>query len=465
MLKVKGSLIRQYAVVITANLCVFCTGLSIAWPSPVLVKLSRNDTTTLPRPVTESEGSWIVSAGFLTGGLANFLACFLVDRIGRKYCVIISYVPRIIMCVALTFASKLWVVLLGRALSGLCDAITFTVVPMYASEIASKEVRGSLGTFLQIFSSLGILIMLCAGPFLEYFTLNVMMLTFAVVTLVPMFFLPDSPYFLYSKGRTDEALKVLLYLRDTETAAKEELKEYSLSGNEEKITARELLRDRIFLKSACIGIVFGAGLQLVGFNAVSFYLQTVLESTQTSVRPEIASGVIGSIQLLAAFSTTLVTDRFGRKPILASTLVGQAVGMVGLGVFFKLKDAGPVTGFLNYVPLISLILVVYCFSAGLGSLSWGLLAELFEGRTRAVGVTISMLTSLVFIFLTVKYFALVTTMIGAPTTYGIFSVNCVLMCLFVCFCVPETKGKTIAEIQTALGAKQKIDSEKQVENF
>lgn len=70
------------------------------------------------------------------------------------------------------------------------------------------------------------------------------------------------------------------------------------------------------------------GAQLSGFNSVSFYLQTILESTQTSISPEVCSVIIGLIQLLASFCTTMVTDRFGRKPILTSTLVGLAVGMV-----------------------------------------------------------------------------------------------------------------------------------------
>ncbi|XP_073963435.1 facilitated trehalose transporter Tret1-like [Choristoneura fumiferana] len=459
MIKINGSLIRQYAVVITVNLSILCSGLTIAWPSPVLVKLRNETLSTLSRPITEEEGSWIVSIGSLTGIAASFLTCYLVDRVGRKYTVIISYLPRLVMCVIMVFASEVWMILVGRALCGVADTFIFTVVPMYASEIASKEVRGSLGTFLQILASIGILIMLCSGPFMEYLSVNIMVLCFSIVTLIPLFFLPESPYFLYSKGRKEEALKVLLSVRDTETAAKDELKEFSLTEKDAKISKRELFRNKTFIKSASIAIIIGIGSQLIGFNAVSFYLQTVLESTQTNVSSEIASGVIGCIQLLAAFSTTLITDRFGRKPILASTLVGQAVGMIGLGVFYKLKEdsTGEITGYMNYVPLISLIIVVYSFSAGLGSLTWCLLAELFDGRGRAIGVTISMNISIIFMFLTVKYFAMITTTIGYATTYGIFSVNCVLMCLFICFCVPETKGKSIAEIQAELGSRDVSD--------
>lgn len=113
------------------------------------------------------------------------------------------------------------------------------------------------------------------------------------------------------------------------------MKEFSVTENDTKISKKEMFKNRTFLKSGAIAIIIGIGMQLVGFNAVTFYLQTVLESTQTNVSSEIASGVIGWIQLLAAFSTTLITDKFGRKPILASTLVGQGVGMVRT-IFYKL---------------------------------------------------------------------------------------------------------------------------------
>lgn len=80
-------------------------------------------------------------------------------------------------------------------------------------------------------------------------------------------------------------------------------------------------------------MVLASGAQLSGFNSVSFYLQTILESTESSITPEVCSVIIGVIQLLASFCTTLVTDRFGRKPILTSTLAGLAVGMVSSSLF------------------------------------------------------------------------------------------------------------------------------------
>lgn len=134
-------------------------------------------------------------------------------------------------------------------------------------------------------------------------------------------------------GRNTEALSVLTYLRGSEALASEELKEYSLQPTSSNTSIKEIIKNKTFWKSFALVMVLASGAQLSGFNSVSFYLQTILESTESSITPEVCSVIIGVIQLLASFCTTLVTDRFGRKPILTSTLAGLAVGMVSSSLF------------------------------------------------------------------------------------------------------------------------------------
>lgn len=180
-----------------------------------------------------------------------FSVVFCVDVIGRKYTLLLfACFPKIILCLLYIFANKFWLLLMGRALSGMVDSIVLIIVPMYASEVASVslhisknlshilrfnlaclmkfvfvslvgrytsdvqtilysgniirlqvEIRGSLGTILQIFSSIGILIMLSFGPFLSYLSLNVMYTCITIAATIPILFLPQSPYFLYSRGK------------------------------------------------------------------------------------------------------------------------------------------------------------------------------------------------------------------------------------------------------------------------
>ncbi|XP_063621786.1 facilitated trehalose transporter Tret1-like [Cydia splendana] len=448
----KNMYFRQYLVVFAINLNCVSFGLGTTWPSPVLVKLANDTESVLGKPLEQDEGSWIVSTSFLTGSLGYVVSSALVDFIGRKQCVIMSSVVRMAAALLFLFARDVWMLILGRAIVGLSEGIILSVIPVYASEIASKEIRGALGVMLQIFTSIGSVIMLSVGPFISYFNLNLMFTLFTLVTSIPTIFLPDSPNFLYSKGREEEAKKVLIFLRGSEFNAHEELKEYSTNRNDEKSSLLRIFRNKMFQKSLGKSGFIIIILYLIGFNCVMTYLQTILDITQTNIRSEVASGIIGAINLLASFSTLMTTDRFGRKPILICTLLGMLVGMVGLGVYFKLSDMGAeVSGFMNYLPLVSLLLIVLCYSGGLGSLLWVVIAELFDDRSRGIGMATTLLIGIVPSFLTLRYFSPLIDILGPAPVFWASAVFCAVLAMFVALRLPETKGKSFAEIQHALG--------------
>ncbi|CAH0721260.1 unnamed protein product, partial [Brenthis ino] len=448
-------LIRQYVLVVTANLAILTTGMSLAWPSPSMVKLRNAAETPLPSPITDEEGSWVVAGGFIIAVFTNFLSRIMTDKIGRKQCIIFASIVKLFGAITLVFANEVWIFILCRTAMLIFDCCLLVVIPVYASEIANKEQRGALGTFLQLFSSVGVLFTLSLGPFLQYKTFSIINASVFAVLTVPLLFLPDTPFYFYSKGRLDEAMTVLTSIRGSEILAKQELEEYKVSSDKSKrkIDKSALFKNKAFLRASCLGLMLTGGSQMIGSNAINFYLQTILESTKTSVPSEIASVIVGCIQVLASFCTTFIMNTFGRRNILMSSLVGILVGMLGLGTFFEIGgvEGYVVTGFMNYLPIISLILVIFCYNVGIGSVLWVVVSELFEGPSRALGVTISFTSSNTLIFVTTKYFALMTTALGPATTYWLFSSMCVLLFATIAIFLPETKGKSFSDIQIALG--------------
>ncbi|XP_013171488.1 PREDICTED: facilitated trehalose transporter Tret1-like [Papilio xuthus] len=447
---------RQFVIIGVVNLTIITTGMSLSWSSPVLVKLRNATETPLHRPITDEEGSWIVSIASLCNIFTLSLLGMLQDYIGRKYCVILTCIPKLLMSILFIFVKDVWVLILGRAIIGIADYFLLAIVPVYASEIADKHLRGALCTFLQVFSSIGCILTMSIGPFVSYTTFSILFAVMNLITSIPILFLPDSPYFLFSKGKTDEAIKVLKLIHVSEQVAKEEIITYASSMNNEKVNKVKLIKNPVFIKSLFISVVFAFSTQIVGFTAVSFYLQTILESTKTNVMPEVASVIMSLIQLFASFCSTPATHWFKRRHILIISFSGILIGMVGLGAFFKVKENGnEISGFMNYLPLISLFLVIFCYSAGIGTLLWILVAELFDGPARALGAGISIMFAALGIFISSKYLVALTTAVGPAMTYWCFAVVCALSCLFTFYCIPETKGKTFNEIQIAI-AGQKV---------
>lgn len=140
-------------------------------------------------------------------------------------------------------------------------------------------------------------------------------------------------------GKTEQALKTLTTIRGSESQAKLELDEYAKSTEKAvKISKVQLLKDKTFLKSLLLCFLLYGGSQIIGYNAVSFYLQTILISTRTNVAPEVASVILGVIQVVASLSVSVLTVLLERKRILILSLTGMFIGMVGTFFIYLSKN-------------------------------------------------------------------------------------------------------------------------------
>ncbi|XP_028028183.1 facilitated trehalose transporter Tret1-like isoform X1 [Bombyx mandarina] len=454
-------LIRQYAAVLTVNLSTACAGIGLGWISPVLVKLMDENEDILSPRISEVEISWLVSTSYLVAFLTNYPWGIVMDYFGRKTCIVFGMCLTMTVKFMLTFATKAWMLVVERAFSGTLSGMLICASVAYSAEISSKEIRGSLLSFININISLGTLMMFCFGPYLNYFHLNIAITCTVALCTVPILFLPESPYYLFSKGRIEESKKVLIYFHGSEYEATEEIEQYNLALNS-KVNCLEIFKNKMLYKSLTIAVLFALLVNLIGQSIVINYLQSILEITHTNIKSELASVIVGVIQFVAGILAALVTDKVGRKPLLIVTLAGTAAGFTGLGTFFKLKELGYSTeGWINYLPLFSLVAVLFSYSTGPGSIFLTIVSELFEGPARASGVTISFSVASLTAFLLTKYFATFVKLIGPVYSYWSLAINTIVAGLFVVIFIPETKGKSFAEIQSIL---KSINEENQRDN-
>ncbi|XP_050685221.1 facilitated trehalose transporter Tret1-like [Leptidea sinapis] len=452
-MKISTTLLRQLYIVIVVNLSSVGLGLTMAWNSPMLYKLMYEDTQ-LSHRITSSDASWIVSIGYLAAIFFCPLTSWVLDPMGRKLCLLAFGTIRATLGLILVFGTEVWMLLVARAINGIFEIGILMILPSYCVEISSKEIRGALGTISQMASSVGMLIMFGFGPFLSYLNVNIIYVVALYATVIPLLFVPDSPYSLLRKGLKDEAFEVLKLLRGSEMAAQQELKEMTVvHGCQVKV--KDLLKDRIFLKALSISVLLSIGFQLIGYSAVTVYLQSIMDITKTSVSSNTISVIFGVMQIIASLVSALLSDKAGRKIILCVTLFGTSIGMAGLGLFFYANDSSDsIVGFMNYLPIVSVIIIVLCYNAGMGSLCILVCTELFDSPARTTSVSISVSSSLIFAFLNLKYFPLLSELMGAAAVFWSFSAINLLYVLFIMFCVPETKRKSFLEIQRALGRRE-----------
>ncbi|UPV73539.1 sugar porter family MFS transporter [Halorussus limi] len=393
----------------------------------------------------------IVVSGAMAGAAAGAaLGGKLADRIGRRRLILLGAVVFFIGSFTMAVAPNVPVLVLGRLIDGVAIGFASIVGPLYISEIAPPKIRGALTSLNQLMVTVGIL----ASYFVNYafadagawrWMLGAGMVP-AVVLAVGMVKMPESPRWLFEHGRRDEAREVLE--RTRQGGVEEELSEIEATVEKQSGTGlRDLLQP--WLRPA---LVVGLGLavfqQVTGINAVMYYAPTVLESTgfgsTTSILATVGIGVINVVMTVVAIA---LIDRVGRRALLLVGVGGMVVTLGVLGGVFYLPGF---SGALGWFATGSLMLYVAFFAIGLGPVFWLLISEIYplSARGTAMGaVTVANWGANLVVSLT---FPILTANVGTAATFWLFGGLSAVALVFTYAVVPETKGRSLEEIESDL---------------
>ncbi|KAL7302251.1 hypothetical protein TKK_0004922 [Trichogramma kaykai] len=455
----EGSKLLQFVAASAANLCIFASGAMMGWTSPVLANMQKNVTSLDENPlgvqITAEESSWVGSLMTLGAVVGSLVSGSMGDRYGRKRALLYSTVPNVIGWILVATAKNLVQLYVARFVFGVALAISYTIVPMYCGEIAETSIRGLLGSFLQLFVTIGLLYAYAIGPYVSYLVFWIVCGALPVVFFVCFLFMPESPYYLLSKHQEDEAAEALARLRGkTRLGVQAELDEMQASVNQafnSTVKITDLFTVKANFKAllfTCAGVSFQ---QFTGINVVLFYTQNIFEETGTNIDPAVCAIVTGVVQLGASCVTPIVVDRLGRRPLLIVSGAGTALATGALGVFFFMKDElHSDVSQLSWLPIASIILFMCTYCIGWGPLPWGIMGELFSADVKAKASSITVLVCWAEAFVITKYFSNVAQSAGFYTGFWIFTAFCVLSVLFTLFLLPETKGKSLQQIQDEL---------------
>lgn len=408
----------------------------------------------LPLPLTSQQESLI--AGILSLGVAAgpILTAYLSDKIGRKNTMLLFTCPVVASFLIMAFANKVTLFYLARFLQGVGISVSFSVLPMYTAEISEDHNRGTLGCSMSLFCATGLLCSYAIGPFLSVKTFCLLCTLPPLIFAVTLWlFVPESPHYLVAMKRNETATEALMKFRGKTDVEKEILaitKSVEDALDNKGATTLDLLRSKSFVKALVISMGLVCLQQTIGINAVLSYMQTIFSMAGSTLSPEIASILVSFVQVLAvAFSTALV-DRLGRRLLLLVSASGCCLAECLLAVYFHLQSKNFDVSTFSFLPIASLLLYIISFNLGFASLPWAISGELFTANLKCLAATVNCSACFLLSFVTTTFFPYLNGVIGIDGSFLVFSVFCVISCVFIYFVVPETKGKSLYEIQQML---------------
>ena len=395
---------------------------------------------------------FIVSSLLLGAMVGAGVSGALSDRLGRRTIILAAAIIFAIGAIGAGLSPNVWVLLVFRFMLGLGVGAASALVPSYISESAPTDVRGSLSSLFQLAITLGILIAyLVNGAFAGAedwrWPLGLAFVP-AAVLFVGMYFLPETPRWLVSKNREEEARQVLNRSRSEEETENEIKQIHEVEQEEEEQVGYAELFAPWVRPMIVVGIGLAVFQQFVGINTVIYYAPTIIKSTGLGSSASILSTIgIGIVNVVMTVVAILIIDRVGRKTLLIVGLVGMIIALVVIGGAFLVPG---LSGIISWVTLVGLMLYVASFAVSFGPLLWVMLPEIFPVKARGAGTGLSSLSNWGANFIVAQAFLPLVAIVGRTAVFWGLGVICVLAGIFIYFVVPETKGRSLEEIESDL---------------
>lgn len=436
---------------ILGALSAFISGSLFSWPSPAIPQLIAKDG---HYQFTMEACSYLTVLPSITTIIAAFIYPSIADKIGRKLTLLTVTIPYSIAWILIALSENIYLFYLSRLIGGCGEACIFSTLPSYIGEISTPKVRGLWGNALICSVLAGQLYVNAVGGYLDVKTTAWISLIWPIVFIATFLFAPESPYYFMMKGRRSEARESLQKLRGLDDVENE------LDGIEAAVQRqmseschwKELWTIKSNRKAIFAGLFLRASQQLSGMACMVTYTQYIFAQSGQSFNPADSTLVFSSIMLIGAVSLSTLLNRMGRRLPFLISLIGCVITLALLSVYFYLDLEEPSVDLsdLKWIPLVCMLMYLVWFSLGLVTIPTLMLSELFSASAKSKALTILIIAFGVFVSLTTKVFNLLETAFGLFAPFAFFSICCLCNVFIALKLIPETKGKTLEEIQQML---------------
>ncbi len=404
----------------------------------------------------------IVSALLWGAVFGTLISGAISSRFGRRKTILVSAVIFIVGSLFCSLSTSPEMLIVARFILGIAVGVASFTAPLYLSEISPQSVRGSLISMYQLMITIGIVLAFLSDVWLASYAtfggmtgghwrimLGIIALPAAVMFL-GVLFLPESPRWLFMKGRKEEAVQVFKGMH----LGPEEI-DLEVSEIEESLKVRQngfamFLQNPNFRRAIFLGMGLQTIQQLTGINVVMYYAPHIFKIAGFTTTEEQLWGtvIVGVTNVLATFIAIACVDRLGRKPIMYAGFVVMGLALLTVGYFFKSDIENHPE--LGYPAIFALLMFIVGFAMSAGPIIWVLCSEIYPNSGRDLGVTFSTSTNWFVNAIVGQTFLTLLNNLGNGNTFLLYGGMNALFILFFVLYVPETKGVSLEKIEANL---------------
>ncbi len=391
---------------------------------------------------------WAVSSILIGCALGAMGAGTFADKFGRRYMLIICAILFAFSGIGAGLSHGFSTFVLFRLIGGLGVGAAAMVSPMYIAETAPTAWRGRLVALYQLAIVSGILLAYFSNYIFDSFGENNWRWMFvsqtvpSILFLILLMFVPETPRWLVKKGRKEEATAILIKTTGT-SYAKRELSQIEQSFSQEsKTSSLKELFSKTYKPVLYIGVLIAVFQQVTGINSILYYAPVIFKETGLDTASSLLQTIgIGMVNLISTFIAIGLVDKLGRKKFLLTGSLIMFISLIVIGLCFYFRY------FENYIVLAFMLLYVGSFGCTLGAVTWVYLSEIFPNRIRGIAMSVATLALWLADFIVTYTFPVMTQQLGTAYTMFCYAVFCVIAFVYILLKVPETKGKSLEEIE------------------
>jgi len=400
----------------------------------------------------------VVAIALAGAAIGAAMAGNLSDRIGRRRMILGAGLLFIAGAVISAVAEGVIILLIGRFLVGLAIGVASMLTPLYLAEVSPARNRGAIVSLNQLCITAGILVSYLvgfafAGVSGGWRWMLALGAVPGIILSVGMLVLPESPRWLAGHGRTQDAENVLQHLRGSANVLDElrELRTDLAREGRQLASASQLLAPRL-RRPLIIGIGLAMFQQITGINTVIYFAPTIFQSAglSSAATSILATAGVGAVNVIMTIVSIRLIDRLGRRRLLFWSLGGMTVTLLVLSGAFHAGASGQ----LAWIAVVSVATYVGFFAIGLGPVFWLLIAEIFPLALRGRAMSLATVANWGFNLIVSATFLDLVGALGSAGAFLVYAILSIVALAFIASKVPETKGRSLEQIEDALESSQ-----------